>query len=345
MFNIFYNTNIARRGAIEVSLYFVVVAIVLSAVSFLLLLDNSKKYRVETSVMFIPKSEKAAEDSEHIIENMRVLPAKLAFYDKLLRDNKNIDDAFSGLSDDQRKKMWNDEIKVEREKNSSIIDISITKRDSGEAKATSKATVSTLLSFMSFYYDIKNDVDFRIVEGSIVHASVSNWFLLIVLSLLIGTAASIILNVLFGFASDYFSKNKIIPRLKISKDFFKIKSETRKEIEKSFFIKTPKKEEAKKPARKAPVSEARMKKSPAPENLPSAPGNLSFIDEDYFRNNIIKSDVSPKEETSNVSREVEQENSQEEKTSTDKETSSDLHREPTQEELKKRLNQLLRGEL
>ncbi|MFA5776991.1 MAG: hypothetical protein WC906_00945 [Parcubacteria group bacterium] len=339
MFNFKSGKNNFKKANYQISAFGVIFfALIFSGIAFFLLSNFAGKYRSEISIIFIPKSEKAALDSEHIIENLKILPTKLSFYNKLVRDNGNITDKYAGLSDDKRTKLWNETIKVKREGKSSIIKISAKGNDAKEAETVSKATVSTLLNVASFYYDIKNDADIRIVDALTVKTSSGNLFALAILSLTIGTAISLIISLIFSTIFRYFLRKKTISEISFEKSVFEKKYEPKPEYEikkKETIIieKKPEKDEIKKPAVQIPT-----KKSSAPENLP-------FIDEDYFRNNIIKGAITEKtKEIKEPVKETPVEASIE--ASTEKLAEPiDFHREPTKEELKKRLNQLLRGEL
>lgn len=314
--------------------YFFVITIIISVVFFLLLLDSSKKYQSEISIIVIPKSEKAAADSEHIVENLKIFPTKLSFYEKLIRDNDNLRDNLLNFSDGQKRNIWNKDLEVRREEGSSIITIAIVKDDSEEARLISKAVTSNLLNIAGFYYDIKRDIDIRIVEGPIIRSFFSNWILIIISSIAIGIIISFLINFIFHLSFDYLEKKRretgIRLRDTINEKKSKIKrEETRKPSEEKAVV--YKKIEEKKDIQ-YPISQTLSKKASAPENLP-------FIDEEYFRSNIIKTSESTAPKTTT-------EKSLSEDTSKNKEKEeAELHREPTQEEFKKRLNQLLRGDL
>ena len=347
-----------KQGSKKFSLYFFVIAIVLSVVAFLVFLDGSKSYTVETSIILIPKSEKAAKDSEHIVENMRVIPTKVSFYDKMIKDNY-INDQFGGLSNNKKENSWNEIIKTTRDGKSSIVDISISGKDSENAEELSDATISTLINVMSFYYNIKDDIDIRIIQGPSTETHAGSWFLFAILSLIIGTIVSFLVSLVSEVISGVIS-SLIISKQNASKsnmkfDFdFKLKKSFKTLPEVEAPIKSKKEPEekigaAEKVAVEIPTLE---KKSAAPTNLPTAPGELSFIDEDYFRTNIIKGAKPVQEkiqepETIEIkaAETLQPEEVAQDKTKSEESVQEDLHREPTQEELKKRLNQLLKGEL
>ncbi len=318
------------------SLYFFVIAFIISIVAFLSFLDNNKEYHSEISIILIPKSEKAASDSEHIVENLKVLPTKLSFYNKLVRD-ENIKDDLSGLPDDQRRAMWNNDLQITREEGSSIITIDVIKEDSTEAKMLSKAVTANLLNIAGFYYDIKSDIDIRIIESPIVYSAFDNWASIILLSLATGFLISFLVNSVLCLFFGYFQRKKDGLRKRFKETTWKKKDNLIKESGKLSEEKIlpekkiiPEKKQEEKPL-PSPVAKIPQKGASAPENLP-------FVDEEYFRNNIIKnSGLAAKETPAEKPLVYAPEEVKKEE--------PELYREPTREEFKKRLNQLLRGEL
>lgn len=322
------NNAIQRRS----SLYFAVLALIISGVSFLLLLESHKKYVSEISIIFIPKSEIAAQDAERIIGNMEILPTKMFFYDRMAMYDKDIESKISNFT----------EIGSEREENSSIVKLSVIAKDRSDSTALAKTAAKTLFNVMGFYYDIKKDADFRIVEDPTAKVSVTDWTSMAVSSLLIGIFSLFAINFIFQNISSYSGSLK--RKAKKATNFFEVsrRIKAKPEITKEDEIYQIKAKSPSVPAVPAPLE----KKSPAPENLPTVPGKLTFVDEDYFRNNIIKGTrVGPeKTEKPEVAASKTEPSVFAEVAGGNKET-ADFHREPTQEELKKRLNQLLRGEL
>ncbi len=327
-FNLTKNTMDKNQKQKKYPLYFVMIALAISIIFFFLLLKNQKEYVSEISIIFVPKSEMAAEDAKQIIGNMEVIPTKKFFYKRLSYYDESIKNKIRGWSD----------IKVKGEKNSSIIKISASSKTQEDSISVSRTTAKTLFNIMGFYYDIKKDVDFRIIEGPITNTITVNWFLPLVYSLLAGTLSFFVISLVFQNIPSY-SRREINEK---TEEFFGIFKKTKakpeipkKELEEVYEIKP-----------KAPVSpKTPEKKAPAPENLPFAPGELTFIDEDYFRNNIIKNGKSETKKIEKPAVEASIEASMKSPKEMKPAESADFHREPTKEELKKRLNQLLKGEL
>lgn len=327
-FNLTKNTMNKNQKQKKYPFYFVMIALAISITFFFLLLKSQKEYISEISIIFIPKSEMAAEDAERIIENMEILPTKIFFYGKMVKYDKAVENKISDFSD----------IKIESEKNSSIIKISASSKTQEDSISVSRTATKTLFNVMGFYYDIKKDVDFRIIEGPITNTATINWFFPLVYSLLAGTLSIFIINLIFQNIPTY-SKGEVEEK---TEEFFGIFKKTKakpeipkRELEEVYEIKP-----------KTPVvPKTPEKKAPAPENLPSAPGKLTFIDEDYFRNSIIKDGKSETKKIEEPATEVSIEASMKAPEEIKPAESVDFHREPTKEELKKRLNQLLKGEL
>ena len=184
-----------------------VVGVILSLTFFLLLIDSFKTYRSETSILVVAKSEIAAKNEAQLLSNMLEFPKTLSFYDALLKNNTDVRDVTVGLSADQRKKRWNEMLSVERASaNASVIKISITAKNQNDAQQLNQKTVRTLFNVVSLYYDVKNDVDLRIVYGPIVKSQVLSWQLLLAISIGIGFLVAAFLQLIF------FGKKRVIEK-------------------------------------------------------------------------------------------------------------------------------------
>lgn len=275
---------------IRINFSLIALAVILAATFFLLLLGNFKYYKSETSILFIPKSESFAVHTPYVLENLIHFPQLLAFYERMLENNKGLLDQFAGQSKDNRKKMWNKMLSIKKDDGSSIIKIGITAKDKNQPQAIAEKTARTLIDTASFYYNIKTDADFRIIEGPDTTSFLKFWHWLVLISIILGTAAALAINFLFS-ALIRVTKNK--------KYQFQLTRAAEKQAPKIF------------PEKKSTFA----KRSAAPENLPTA----------QFEE-IIPEDIMPEE-------------SYYESEKTEK------YYEPTENELKERLNQLLRGKM
>lgn len=284
------------------SAYFFILTLILSAVFCFLFLENFKSYKSQVTILLIPKSEKIAIHSEQIAQNLTEFPRNLSFYEKLLADNKNIKDELAGCSKDKRKKLWNKKLEINREKNSGIIKIGISNDNQVKSEKIARQTAFTLFNTASRYYNIKNEIDLRIIDEPITSLKMKSWPWLIFLSVLAGTFLSYLITSIFSKAEIFFLKAR--SGINLAKPYRQNFS--------SWTDATQRKEKSDKPEKKSkPITAA--KKSQAPSNLPIADDSGAALEDAGIN-----------------------------KDATEKIISSE---EPSEEELKERLNQLLRGEL
>lgn len=150
----------AWKRSFFVTLFFVTLA------SFLFWLDTFRGYESEVRVLIIGKTESSA--TEQVIENLAELTSNLSFYERVLVSNDLIDDAFEGQSKDRRKALWNEAVVVRRSENSGVLVVTARQNTSEQSKRLAEETVKTLFVLAPFYYNIKTDVDLRVVDDVIV---------------------------------------------------------------------------------------------------------------------------------------------------------------------------------
>ncbi len=341
-----------------------ILAVVLSATFFLLGVEQLKIYQSTVTILVVSKSATAIEQQTQILSNIIELPKMLSFYDRLLKENPSIKDTSFGKKADERKRIWNNMFFIKPlSKDGSTISISISAKNEAMSAFVVTKTVRTLFNVTSSYYNIKEDVDLRIVDGPITKVAVVGWQWLAIISLVFGTLLSIILGKLTTFrkgaaglqdafrnnslrnfsrgkkssqplplealedlyekedGQDYFMENESFSQSRAEAELAQaLAEEQNKAIEsglenlqeiasRSVYPNFP----------EMPVHN--VSKSAAPDNLPIAEDIFSA--EVTNEQDIALSDdvIMPKVEEKKV------------------------HTEPTAEELKRRLNQLLKGEL
>lgn len=143
---------------------FIVAAIVIFVVS----INANRAYQSETTILIIPKSEAAAQNSDQIIENLRQLPTTLAFYVRMAEDKEDVtDETIAELSEYKKKIYWNAELQVVRVGTSGVLKIIATNRDRYQAEIISSQVAASLIGTIGLYYDIENDLDVRIIDPTI----------------------------------------------------------------------------------------------------------------------------------------------------------------------------------
>ena len=308
--------------------------IIAIAVIFLALLNANRTFQSETDILIIPKSDVSVKNAGQIIENIQQIPYSLSFYKRMLADNPDVaDTAIMELPDYKQKVFWNSEIKVERVGISGELKIIASDKNSSQAQTLSSQASSSLIGTMGLYYDIKNDLDVRIIDPTITQETggVFNYLLFTELSV----GALIVIFFLFLFALSIFEFEK-----------FKLPVVTRPNF--SFQYKNPlanllsnKKSSIASMESAEDVSATEkpsLKKTWPMEEKPytafvktaSAPANLPIAEEDGIEEKSVS--ATPLEESIS---EIQKVNN----------TTTPIIREATAEEVKERLNKLLSGKL
>lgn len=147
-----------------------VASILAAAVIFVALSRLNNGYKSEVDVLVLAKSPQASSSIAQITADAQTVPLSLSFYNKLLESNQNIKDSFSGLSDYQRKASWNKKIRTKIINRSGVIGIEIFDQDRAQAEIIASQTARDLSQVLSRYYNIKTDLDIRIIDGPITVA-------------------------------------------------------------------------------------------------------------------------------------------------------------------------------
>lgn len=315
--------------------------LVLTVMFFLIFINSFKTHTAKIEILFTAKSETAALQSRQILNNLIELPKTLNFYENLLDNNSDVRDIAERKSNLQRKEIWNSLVSARKvEKNSSLFEISITTKRENDAKILAQKTVRNLFDTASTYYNIKNDVDLRIVDGPILETNlISGSFWALVFAVIFGFSLAILLRYLVGSSQKIFAGSRQIFAEKNWFDFSKKEPESSEE-EKKYLENLYSSEQMQMPLEKPEIPEKKdvkfeemkeLTKMIEPDKYPnfreipknsaqatsSAPANLPIAEGYVFGQQTEEKKVAEKKEYS----------------------------EPDQEKLKERLNKLLRGEM
>lgn len=213
----------AGKNKLHFSVQIFFTGMILSFTFFLLFIDACKTYSSSITILVNAKSEFSAKQQEQIIENILAFPHTLSFYDRLLKYNPDVRDITKGNSSDKRKLAWNKMLSVKRtDKNSSVIEISITAKQESDADQLAQKTVRTLFDFTGNYYDIKNDLDLRIIDGPIASAKLTGWYWILPLSILLGFFIAFVLENILAKSKGIFTSQRNFLK---EKNFFDFKKE------------------------------------------------------------------------------------------------------------------------
>lgn len=293
-------------------------SILLTAVIFVVTVNASKVFEVQTTILFLPKTELTARNINQIIANAEQISLSHSFLDTLAE--KNIKTAQIGKS--------------------GMLSLSVMSETQIKAEALSQSATSGLLATMSKYYNIKTDLDMRIVDGPIVSRVIKiNIWLLIFLSLLLGFAIGFLFTLFSIFLTqkeesvsdeptDFQAVPVELPKVSFSETRVK-KNDNLSKMRNIFNFDTEEVVSLAQPKKDFVVSE---KKAAAPANLPISEEAPDF----NFSTEVILPTEPIVEEIKEI-KPVE--------TMIAESTAIDTTREATSEEVKARLNKLLSGDM
>ena len=173
---------------------FAVLALFFIGTAAFLSLDSFREYRAEISIIALPQGHILAADQ--VVENIAVMPTTLDFFDALLVSDERIAE-FSDIDEQPmmvRKAAWSEMLSVERHGESGIISYSIAAESQEEAALLARQMSKVLFEKIGAYYDIRTDVSIRLVEGPLVRTSIGTPFVWIGMSLGLGIVAALIMT-------------------------------------------------------------------------------------------------------------------------------------------------------
>ncbi len=339
-----------------------VVGMILSITFFLLSIDLFKTYSSDISIIITPKSELGISLQNQLFSNIIELPKTLSFYDRILKLNPDVRDVTIGMDQDERKEVWNKMFNISRVSgNSSVFKISIEVAGKNDSELLASKTVATLFNNVAFYYNVKNDFNLSIIDGPIAKSHVNNWPLLLLVDILSGFVLAVFLSFIpwlgkagsntrqFKENTDFFKKNSAVTfedewesfndlyqQEQVDEPFvFEEKAEDKKITQDDIDTATnyeEKFQEVKKITKQLePTKYPNFPEMPIREKHASAPDNLPIAEDSFFAQY-----AAPAEEVFVEKEEVIEK--------AEAIVIDDKPKEPTAAELKKRLNELLRGE-
>lgn len=348
------NTMLGIRNKLNQSSFvraFIVTVIFVTLASGLFWLDFFRSYSTEVTVLVVSHSS-AIENSSSVADNMAELTKTLSFYNRLLTENDSIDDSFIGYAPDKRKENWNNVVSVTKQNGSGVLIIRANGDTPEKSRQLAMQTAQTMFSVAGLYYNVKTDVDMRIVDGPLVSYTLERPF----------SYVGIIFLTSFSLTSLFFFLLRRVPELFGKRNTETFVSNTAFLKENGFFDELderhaypdfnandyaswidpkkfiPEKPQAlsfERPAQEETQRVPRVKHASAPANLPVASDemNLPVADEASLPFTF---------ETAPEEIEISEAESFEEITPVIEEIFSTPNRgEPTQEDYKRRLNELL----
>lgn len=152
---------------------FLITLFFVSIASGLFFLDMFRSYEAETRVLVVSRS--ASVDAMEAADNLAALVGTLPFYGRIA-DEDILDDPLSGYPQAKKRAAWNDKVSAERMEKGSVISVRTAGDDPEEARELNRRVTKTLFEVSGLYYDLKNGIDVRAVDGPIAETVIRHPF-------------------------------------------------------------------------------------------------------------------------------------------------------------------------
>ena len=207
------------RNLLRQSFWAVFVPLLL--VAGLFWLDELRGYRVEVSLLVLPKTEIAAGAAGNLAALARETSFALAVYET----DSPIENPLIGKTPAERKAIWKKTARIGLVSGSDVIHLSVLGANQDEALSLTKAVVTELVRTGSRYYNQKTDVDIRVVEEPVVIPSLTAWPRFLVFIVATALFFTVLFFLVYGLIERLFPKRREVPvgngEYVISPDTFK----------------------------------------------------------------------------------------------------------------------------
>jgi len=308
--------------------------IIFSVAVFLFMLNVKKTFETETDIMIIGKSPAIADNIDPVIGTIGRIAGSSYFYSQIADMTGGIDGIDSGMSQYDQRKLWDEAVKVKKIKGSYAFSITNYDQNRSVSEDLNNATVKNLVLSIGKYYDIRSEIDLRIIDGPITRQVPGiNIFPLAIWSIASGF---IIFAVIFYFIPWFYLK-KPLGKTGLSDSIGAVARKMnfqmpgRKPFEEAPYAFPQEKKKTAPAAVEETLSEKEEIKTPSfvmtPEKKSGTPDNLP-VSEEVPAFLLQKEKKEPSEEAVAFSGPIRE---------------KDLTREANAEEVKERLNRLLGG--
>ncbi|MEP7162919.1 MAG: hypothetical protein ABI747_04125 [Candidatus Moraniibacteriota bacterium] len=169
------------------STYFLATFLAVTFAAGLVWLDSFRGYEAETTVLILEKGERS-----RAALTLSELARNLSFYDAVLSRNDLLDDPFAGQAPDKRKAGWHTLMRLTPANESGVVVLTAWADNQEQARLLSRETVATLFETATRFYNVKTDIELRIVDGPLIHSGLRGTGLFVFVSLLSGFAVTLV---------------------------------------------------------------------------------------------------------------------------------------------------------
>lgn len=311
--------------------YFFVTLIAVTFAAGLIWLDSFRGYEAEAVGLVLDRTGQSRE----IAGTLAGLSETLPFYDRVLASSELIEDESVGMTPDARKEFWQSIVSVSVRSSGGVIQIKAFGENQEEARLLARGTVDALFEMASRYYNVKSAVDVRLIENVVVKPMVRDPLLFIWYSLFSSIIVTSLFFGLVSFLDRFFFGSRNFSNIRTHETSTYISPDTFKPIPPAHFPVQEERTEYITPE----VSEEELRVTSEtlyhPAAKASAPSNLPVLEEEELspllgaQARLIRSDIDATVEAHALDAPA-----IEERVRTD---------EPSNEEYRRRLNDLLSG--
>ena len=307
---------------------FLVTLVFLVLASALFWLDYFRAYETEVSVLFVTQENQPA---PVIANNMSSIMRTLTFAVRAEKDSQETSLLPETDSQDDQKSAWNKNLNVTTKKESGVLVFSQRGTSEGESHEKALATLKTLMLATNLYYNKQHEVEIRVIDKPMTTLVVSSW---IGYGITVLATAVAFTSIFFGLLAFVAKKKEYTGEASNIENhigesvswidpqkFIAVRPETLN------FQETEPAEKIELPLEKAPVIAQRTA-----QKVAHAPGNLPIMSGALPQFGIEEVDLITEQSIPEIGNEIIEETK-----------TFDPTTEPTVEEYKRRLNELLKG--
>lgn len=346
---------VSRLAQEKLPRYFWPIFCVFTIAFLVIFLDHFRVYEAKTRFVVI-HTESGTEASDMSVDTIARMPETLFFYDQLLATYPEVNDPWKDQETSDREVSWQKHIDAQRQDGSGVIEVTLRADSSNDAKLLADRVSDTLFRMVSRYYDIRTQLEIRRLGDPMIQTSIDAALGWLSISVGLGALAAFALAS-FGESLQGAPQNSNNPELSEriremltpdEKDYAALKDQlniTKKVGEEKVLEETIPSVPVPpihvlEPIRTQPVAEV---KSAAPSNLPFLQDGMSL--EQYLFTETSPTTEEPFETPEEASLETVEIPEVSNPVVAEEKPVETISKEPTEEELKNRLNQLLRGEM
>jgi len=156
--------------------YFWLLMIILTLTFGVFFTGHFRTYSSQVTILIVQKNEKTSASADQVVRTIAEFPKTLSFYNSLLKQFPEVKDPWIGMGDNERKNLWAQRVSVERVDESGLIRLQVNADTASDASLLAEKSATVLFSMIGRYYNIRTELDIRTIDPSITHAEIHSPF-------------------------------------------------------------------------------------------------------------------------------------------------------------------------